>query len=394
MAASRRWWGFGVVLVGLVTFAAGMSIRAHAGTRPKAPASDPKTDSLQGISAAQESNADVAIPVSGAKVVLDTLVISIAATGQTSASKSVTLRAQLQGRISKVLVANDSHVAAGSTLAVIASDEYELAVADAKARLRQAQATFREMTLFDDRITDSLVRAGRASAARAKSGLDAAEVALQRAELLQQRTRVIAPFGGRSASVKVVPGELVREGDDIMTIVDLDPIQVDVQVLESDVGYLTPGCPATVTLAAFPGQRFNGHVKSINPLVDEDTRTALVTVIIPNRQGRILPGMYARVSVEAHRYPNRVLVPRSAILERDRRTMLFVYTGDKGQGVAKWRYVTTGLANDSLVEIVPNAETDMVKPGEIVLTEGQTSLVHDARVHLVSGSLAAGGRPE
>jgi len=102
----------------------------------------------------------------------------------------------------------------------------------------------------------------------------------------------------------------------------------------------------------------------------------------------------ARVSLEARTFANRILVPRTAILERDRRTMLFVYEGDQTSGLAKWRYVTTGLQNDSLVEIVENPETEMVRPGEMVLTDGHYTLIHDARVRLVQNVREAGGRPQ
>jgi RND family efflux transporter MFP subunit len=207
-------------------------------------------------------------------------------------------------------------------------------------------------------------------------------VGLRKAQLDLSRTRIAAPFAGRVASLKVVPGQWVRAGDELMTVVALDPIRVEVQVLESEVGFLSPGRKARVSFAAFQ-EPFTGTVETINPVVESGTRTAKVTVVVPNPDGRILPGMYARVSLEARHFPDRVLVPRSAILERDRRTMLFVFDGQGGTGLAKWRYVTTGLQNDSMVEIVPSAETDSVKPGEVVLTEGHYTLIHDARVRLV-----------
>jgi membrane fusion protein, multidrug efflux system len=209
-----------------------------------------------------------------------------------------------------------------------------------------------------------------------------------------QRTSLPAPFAGRIASLKAVPGQWVRPGDELMTVVDLDPIRVEVQVLESEVGHLAPGRTAEVTFAAFPGERFTGRVQTINPIVESGTRTARVTVLVPNPGGRVLPGMYARVSLEARRFADRVLVPRSAILERDRRTMLFVYDGDERGGLAKWRYVTTGLQNDHLVEIVESADTETVRPGETVLTEGHYTLIHDARVRLVEDVQEAGGRPQ
>ncbi|MCH8254727.1 MAG: efflux RND transporter periplasmic adaptor subunit, partial [Gemmatimonadetes bacterium] len=226
------------------------------------------------------------------------------------------------------------------------------------------------------------------------SGLDQAQVALERSQLRLARARVGAPFGGRVADIKVSQGHRVRTGDELMTIVDLDPIKVEVQVLERQVGLLAMGRVAQVTFAAFPGELFLGRIETINPMIESDSRTARVTVRIPNPGGRILPGMYARVSLEARRFANRILVPKDAVLERDRRTMLFVYEGDERGGLAKWNYVTTGLENDSLVEILEHPDTEMLKPGQIVLVDGHYTLIHDAVVRLsVNPRRAEGGRP-
>jgi membrane fusion protein, multidrug efflux system len=244
--------------------------------------------------------------------------------------------------------------------------------------------------LFDHTL-DPDVRTERERAARIRSGLDEAELALRKARLDLERTRVRAPFAGRIASLNAVPGQLVRQGDELMTLVDLDPIRVHVQVLEGELAHLTPGARARVTFSAFPDQGFGGTVETINPIVEEQTRTARVTVLVPNRGGLVLPGMYARVEVEAQRVPDRILVPRSAILERDRRTMLFVYE----DGRAKWRYVTTGLENEHYVEVREHPDTDIVHPGEVVLTAGHFTLTHDAAVRLVdSHRTTEAGRPE
>jgi RND family efflux transporter MFP subunit len=333
-------------------------------------------------SASGSFGTDVAIPVKGVAAVRDTLVVAVNAAGQAEGWKKTVVVAQVAGRISALPVRENDAVATGQTLAGLDAAEYGLAVEEAQADLRQAQASYREATLLDEEIRDPSVRADRAAFARAKTGVDAAEVRLRKAQLDLSRTRIGAPFAGRVASLKVVPGQWVRAGDELMTVVSLDPIRVEVQVLESEVGFLSPGRKAKVAFAAFP-ETFAGTVETINPVVESGTRTARVTVVVPNPGGRILPGMYARVSLEARRFADRVLVPRSAILERDRRTMLFVFDGQNARGLAKWRYVTTGLQNDSLVEIVPNADTDSVKPGEVVLTEGHYTLIHDALVRLV-----------
>lgn len=341
-------------------------------------------------SASGSFRTDVAIPVKGVPAVRQALVVSVTAAGQAEGWKKTVIVAQVAGRVAALPVHENEGVGAGQLLAGIDAAEYGLAVEEAQANLRQAQAAYREATLLDEEITDARLRADRAAFARSKTGVDAAEVRLRKAQLDLSRTRIAAPFGGRVASLKVVPGQWVRAGDELMTIVALDPIKVEVQVLESEVGFLAPGRRARVSFAAFP-EPFAGTVQTINPVVDGGTRTARVTVIVPNPGGRILPGMYARVALEAQRFDNRVLVPRSAILERDRRTMLFVFEGSGDTGLAKWRYVTTGLQNDSLVEIVPNTETDSVKPGEVVLTEGHYTLIHDARIRLVQALADSAG---
>ena len=232
------------------------------------------------------------------------------------------------------------------------------------------------------------LRAQRDSAARARSGLDAAAVAIARADLELARTQLKAPFGGRVANLLVVPGQYVSAGDEVVTIQAMDPIEVEAQVLEGEIGFLAPGRGADVTFAAFPGEVFKGRIASINPIVEQTTRTARVTILVPNPGGRILPGMYARASLAARRFPDRVLVPRDAILERDRRNMLFVYE----DGRAKWRYVNPGLMNDTQVEILEEGPEDgMVEPGEIVLVGGHYSLTHDAPVRVVENADTAEG---
>ena len=337
---------------------------------------------------------NVSIPVEGSQVTLDTLVISVAAAAQAAAQKKADLRAQVSGPVTHVRVRENQVVRAGQVLVDIDSTEFALRVASAAAAVSRTEASYRELILFDDQIQDEAVRAERERVARAKSGLNEADVSLLQAQLELERARVRAPFGGRVADLNVVPGQWINAQDVLLTVVDINPIEVDVQVLESEIGLLSEGRGASISFAAFPGEIFTGQIATINPMVDQSTRTARVTVSIPNPNGRILPGMYARVSLEARKFPDRILVPKTAILERDRRTMLFVFEGEGATGLAKWRYVTTGLENDSLVEILEDPDTDMVEPGEWVLTDGHYTLIHDAHVRLVRNVRAAGGRPQ
>ncbi len=385
-----------IVVVGVLGAGVYARIAASRSAQEGAQGSD-RGAAAEGVatSASGTFSTEVPVPVEGARAVKDTLVLSVTASGEAAPNRETKLLARLEGPVMGVAVREGEGIAAGAALVALDTTEYALAVREAAAHLEQARATYREQTLFDDRIADASVRAERERVARAKSGLDASEVQLEKARLDLRRTRVRAPFGGRVASLEVVPGQWVRAGDPLVNVVDLDPIRVEVRVLEGEVGWLRPGARAQVTFSAFPGETVEGRIATVNPLVEGDTRTARVTVLVPNHEHRFLPGMYARVALAARRFPDRILVPRSAILERDRRTMLFVFEpspDDSTVGLSKWRYVTTGLQNDSLVEIVPGDGTDMVEPGETVLTGGHYTLIHDAHVRLVADADTAGGR--
>jgi membrane fusion protein (multidrug efflux system) len=338
-------------------------------------------------SVGESFSSDVAIPVEGVAVVRDTLVLTVSAAGQAASPRQTVLRAQVSGQVRAVRIAENQAIGANAVLIEIDPTEYQLRLDEARASLRRAEGQYRELTLGDDRIPDVRVRAERDSAARAKSGLDAAHVAVTRAELDLSRSKVIAPFGGRIANLKVVVGQQVGPSDDLLTIQEMEQILVHAQVLEGEIGFLQPGRAASINFAAFPGETFQGRVQSINPVVEQATRTARVAIAVSNPQGRILPGMYARVSLPARRFPDRILVPTSAILERDRRTMLFVYNEQGSQGRAEWRYVNTGLRNDTHIEIVRDgAEEGFVEPGEVVLVSGHYTLIHDAVVRLTENA--------
>ena len=393
MTGSRRFLGPSVAFAVILLLGSGIYLKIRGSSESDGEGAEDGGERPE-VSAAATFGTDVAIPVSGAEVVLDTLVISVTAAGEAAAWRTSRLSALVEGRVERLPVRENQVVRRGGLLLVVDTVDLALDVEDARAQLATAEASFRERTLFDDQIEDPAIRAERERIARAQSGLDQADVTLRRAQIRLERARVLAPFAGRVASIAVSEGHRVGVGEELMTIVDLDPIKVEVQVLESEIGLLAEGRSAQLTFAAFPGETFLGQVRTINPIVDRASRTARVTVTIPNPDGRILPGMYARVSLEARRFPDRILVPKNAVLERDRRTMVFVYEGDARGGLAKWNYVTTGLENDSLVEIVENRETEMLAPGQVVLIDGHYTLIHDARVRVTANPRRAdGGRP-
>lgn len=394
MGFSRRTLGIASVVIILLGALGGIYIRLRAlQAEEENGAVEAAQGEAQEVESAQAFRSDIAIPVGAAPVVRDTLVMSVSAAGQAQAFARTLLAAEVEGPVTQVLVHEGDWVRQGQILARIDPERFAFELERARAQLEQAEASFAELTLFDDEIEDEELRTERRRLARARSGLAAAEVGVREAELNVERATVRAPFAGAVANLAIVTGDRLSQRDSIAEIVDLSRIKIEVQALETEVPFLEEGREARVTLSAFPDTVLTGRVVSINPVVDPRTRTARVTVMLPNPDGEVKPGMYARVSIAARLFANRTMVPRGAILERDNRTLVFLFEpeGNSSQGLAKWTYVTTGLENEEFVEIVPGEGTTMLEPGQMVLTDGHYTLIHDARVRIVEDVAEARG---
>jgi HlyD family secretion protein len=389
MGFSRRTLAIASAAIVLCAALGGIYLRLRALQAEDEPGAAARTDEEQAeVESAEAFGTEIAIPVSAAPVVRDTLVMSVSAAGQAQAFARTLLAAEVEGPVTEIYVKEGDFVRQGQVLARIDPERYGFELERARAALERAEATFAELTLFDEDIEDVELRAERRRMARARSGLSEAEVGVREAELNVRRATVRAPFSGAVANLAIVPGQRVQQRDSVAEVVDISRIKIEVQALETEVRYLEEGRAARVTLSAFPDTVLTGRVASINPVIDPRTRAARVTVVLPNPDGAVKPGMYARVRIAARLFANRIMVPREAVLERDNRTLLFVFEPDapnSTQGLAKWTYVTTGLENQQFAEIVPGEGTTMLEPGQLVLTEGHYTLIHDARVRIVEG---------
>jgi membrane fusion protein (multidrug efflux system) len=166
----------------------------------------------------------------------------------------------LSGALTDVYVREGDRARRGQLIARIDPGRYAFELGKAKAALERAKVQFAELTLFDEEIADP----ERRRMARAKSGLDEAEMNLR-------RPSVRAPFDGWVANLAVVRGQ---PRDSIAEVVDLSRIKIEVQVLETELPYLEEEREARVSLSAFADTVLVGPVASINPVVDPRTRTA------------------------------------------------------------------------------------------------------------------------
>jgi Cu(I)/Ag(I) efflux system membrane fusion protein len=174
-----------------------------------------------------------------------------------------------------------------------------------------------------------------------------------------QRTLLLrAPIGGEIAEKRVIDGQAVQAGDNLFLIADRSLLWVDLAVFETDARVLSVGVPVELTVDALPGRTYRGRVTFIHPGLDTTTRTLTARVEVPNRDGRLRPGMYVTARL-APASTQRLAVPLTAVLPTGTRQLVFVNRGD-GQFVP--RDVKTGARSDSLVEIVSG-----LKPGDEIV---------------------------
>jgi membrane fusion protein, multidrug efflux system len=356
----------------------------------------PDLPDTEGVEVASAQQFAGAVVVEGAEVVQDTLWINVVASGQAEAYRRSTVAARASGIVMEVRVRENQRVQAGELLVRLDTLEASLELAQARAGIIQARSDYEERMLFSgDVLQDEAARLEMERIIRAASGLDQAEVTLQRAQLSMANTEVRAPFTGRIADLLAVEGAFIGSGAEVLTLAQLSPIKVEVNVGEADIAFLDAGRQARIRLSGFPGENFTGSVESVNPLVDPESRSARVTLVLQNADERIRPGMWAQASLDARSYPNRILVPREALVERDRRPVVFIANdlNEDGNGISEWRYVTPGFRNETHVEIIATEETQGLVAGEIVLVDGHHTLGHQVPIQLVENVAVAGGRP-
>ncbi len=174
-----------------------------------------------------------------------------------------------------------------------------------------------------------------------------------------QRTLLLrAPISGEITEKRVIAGQAVQAGDNLFLIADRSVLWVDLAVFETDARMLQVGLPVELTVDALPGRTYQGRVTFIRPGVDTTTRTLTARIELPNRDGRLRPGMYVTARL-APASAQRLTVPLTAVLPTGTRQLVFVNRGD---GAFVPRDVETGVRSDSLVEIV-----DGLKPGDEIV---------------------------
>ncbi|MCC5808233.1 MAG: efflux RND transporter periplasmic adaptor subunit [Opitutales bacterium] len=236
----------------------------------------------------------------------------ILVTGHTAPNRGVRVRAEVAGRVEAVLAERGSRVSRCDVILRLAEDDRGQRVEEARSRVEQRRQEYEAARRLRDRDLQSPV-----AVATALAELRAAERMLRQAELDMERTVVRAPFDGVLNERMVEEGDYVSASDPLAHVLDLDPLLVVGEVLETQAPLVPEGSAARARLAG--GREVGGFIRYRSHEAAADTRTVRVEMVFPNPGGEIGAGLTANLVVEAERVAAHAVSPAHVSIADDGR---------------------------------------------------------------------------
>jgi RND family efflux transporter MFP subunit len=162
-----------------------------------------------------------------------------------------------------------------------------------------------------------------------RADIDAGEANARLAERELRDAQVRAPFGGYIQKRLVAPGMFVRVQTPVMSLVKIDPLKATGEVPERLAPWVRVGQPVELRVDAYPDAVIGGTIARISPAVNEQTRAFPLEATVPNRDGRLKPGTFARARIVSDRVDRILAVPVTALQYRYGVNRVFVLKGDR-----------------------------------------------------------------
>jgi RND family efflux transporter MFP subunit len=316
----------------------------------------------------------------------------VLAAGSVEPSRRATPGSKILGRVDEAPVAEGERVAAGQLLARLESRDLqasvrqaEAAVAGVEARLESSRAQYARMTELQARgsATAKNLEDATSDWRSAEAAVEQAQASLAAARITQGYAELRSPLDGWVVAKEVEVGDMVQPGRALFTIEDLDPAKVIAEVPESEIRGFAPGDRALVEVAAM-GYLAEGRIERIVPSGDRLSRTFRFEVVLPNPEGTLKSGMFARVTLPRAATRPMLLVPRSAVVRRGGLEGVFVVDADRsgmepvpGSGTARLRWLRTGETRGDEVAVLSGLEE-----GERYVVEPPAGLADGAPVEV------------
>ena len=322
--------------------------------------------------------------VEAAKVEIMKLTDDTQAVGSLRSRQGVIVRPEVSGRITELNFKDGDRVRKGQLLVQL-DDQLQLAqVQQSQAELSIARANHQRN---QDLVAQNFI--SKRSVDESAANLEVAQAKLALSKATAARLKVLAPFDGMVGIRTANVGDYLKDGADVVNIEDIDAVFVDFRLPERFQNKVKKGQTAGVSLDALPGSKFVAFVQAVDPLIDTNGRSVGVRACIDNRQLRLRPGMFARVTAVFGERDQAKVVPEEAIVPQGQRVVVYkVVDGkNKDEKIAQRVEVKVGIRRPGRVEILEGVEE-----GDLIITAGQQRLQRDGMVVRVIDTARPGGR--
>lgn len=313
---------------------------------------------------------------------------SIHTFGVIEALEEVNVAAELSGTVQAIHVNEGDPVEAGQLLLELDPQKRQLALLQATQQVNRTSAALAEAQLRLQRRTNLSEQKTISEEAldNAQLTVDAATATHQQALASQQLaereltdTRILSPTAGLVDVQAVEVGEAVAVGASLITLQAIEGLRVHTWVSEADIRHIRAGGNARVLAAGLAGHEFQASIEWVGVSADPDTGNFPVKLILADKTDALRPGMTATAVLEGINIPGVLLLPESALVDRDRRRVVFIVEQDAPQSVARIREPLLAAGFGHRIHIL-----DGVAPGDLVVTSGQERLLEGTVVSIQS----------
>jgi len=307
----------------------------------------------------------------------------LTAVGSLAAVQGVTVTAELTGKVVQIIFEPGTKVNAGDLLVRQDTSSEEAQLRAAEAAVELAKRNLERLKKLLDRRTIAQSQYDDADA-KYKEGVAQADAI--KAAIAKKTIR--APFAGRLGIRLVNLGQILNEGDPIVSLQSIDPIFVNFFLPQQQLAQVQPGLTVRVTSDALASQEIEGKITAINPEVDAATRNIRIQATVANRQERLRPGMFVNVAVVLPASQDVLAVPATAVLYAPYSDSVFAVKEKQSEDnkqpglVVRQQVVQLGERRGDFVAVVSG-----LKAGEIIVSTGAFKLRNGQSV-VVDNTLA------
>lgn len=288
-----------IVLLAVATFAACTGSEAA-----ETPAAPPPAAELPADVRSVAGLAPVAAEVVTAAGEAATGTLAIAANGEFLSPSRSEVTPKVVGRVGRIHLDEGARVRRGQPLLSLETDYFRLEVERADAMLAQATAVLAEAERDFQRKTElrqkesvpqATLDRSLATFDQARAGRAAASTNLKVARQRLEDSVLRSPLDGVVAERRVDVGEFLGDGGVAFVVIQTAPLRLRFQVPEKYLGRLREGQSVSATVDPYPGEVFEGTIQTVGGVIDPQTRTMFAEAEFANRDGRLRPGLFARV---------------------------------------------------------------------------------------------------